>query len=92
MFLDDNQEQIHQSMPEGSKQEYLPYGLFATNYDVPDDTPIVALSDIHADMDALIIAFRDCAKVITKNNIATELDTELKKIIQTNQIDVNICN
>ena len=29
--------------------------------------PIIALSDIHADIDALIIALRDCAQVIKKN-------------------------
>jgi len=40
--------------------------LFTTYMNIPSDTPIVALSDIHADIDALIICLRDCAKVIRK--------------------------
>lgn len=40
--------------------------LFETKMSVLSDTPIYALSDIHADIDALIIALRDCAKVIRK--------------------------
>lgn len=61
--------------------------LFKTNYSVPDDTPIIALSDIHADMDALIITFRDCAKIIAKNKIATELDIKMKKSISAKRFD-----
>ena len=30
--------------------EYLPHGLFTTSYDVPKDTPIVALLGIRADI------------------------------------------
>ena len=40
---------------------------FSTIMRVPDDANIFALSDIHADIDALIISLRDCAKVIRKN-------------------------
>jgi hypothetical protein len=38
-----------------------------TKLTIPEEWPIIALSDIHADIDALIIALRDCAKVIIKN-------------------------
>jgi hypothetical protein len=40
--------------------------LFQTKIKVSPDTPIIALSDIHADIDFLIIALRDCAQVIRK--------------------------
>lgn len=40
--------------------------LFETKITVSSDTPIIALSDIHADIDSLIIALRDCAQVIKK--------------------------
>jgi hypothetical protein len=55
--------------------------LFFTNYQVPIITPIFALSDIHADIDCLIIALRDCAKVIKKNSIMKKIDDEMKKIV-----------
>jgi hypothetical protein len=41
--------------------------MLTTKLTIPAECPIIALSDIHADIDALIIALRDCAKVITKN-------------------------
>jgi len=41
--------------------------MLETKLTIPKECPIIALSDIHADIDALIIALRDCAKVITKN-------------------------
>lgn len=37
---------------------------FTTKIVVPKDTPIIALSDIHSDIDSLIISLRDYAKVI----------------------------
>jgi hypothetical protein len=37
-----------------------------TFINVPENTPIFTFSDIHADIHALIIALRDCAKVIRK--------------------------
>lgn len=40
--------------------------MFETKIVIPHNTPIYALSDIHADIDALIIALRDCAHVIKK--------------------------
>jgi hypothetical protein len=40
--------------------------MFQTKIVIPHNTPIYALSDIHADIDALIIALRDCAHVIKK--------------------------
>jgi hypothetical protein len=63
--------------------------LFRTNYTVPADTPIVALSDIHADIDGLIITLRDCAKVIKKNEIAESIDINMHDDINANIIDVN---
>ena len=47
---------------------YTNTNLFITKLNVPQDTRIIALSDIHSDIDALIIALRDCAKVIKSNN------------------------
>jgi len=47
--------------------------------DITHDGPIIALSDIHGDIHAFIIALRDCAKVISKNNYNPKiLDTELE--------------
>ena len=43
--------------------------LFKTELMIPLDTPIISLSDIHGDIDALIIALRDCAKVIKSKNM-----------------------
>ena len=41
-----------------------------SDLDIDPATRIISLSDIHGDIDALIIALRDCAKVIkSKNNI-----------------------
>jgi hypothetical protein len=47
-----------------SKISAISLPLFQTDMTVPDDTRIITLSDIHGDLDALIIALRDCAKVI----------------------------
>ena len=41
--------------------------------DITHEGPIYALSDVHTDIHAFIIALRDCAKVITKNR-SIELD------------------
>jgi hypothetical protein len=41
--------------------------MLTTKITIPEEYPIIALSDIHADIDALIIALRDCAKVITRD-------------------------
>ena len=46
---------------------------FKTVIDVPVGTRIIALSDLHGDLDALLIAFRDCAKVIKCNLTPEEL-------------------
>ena len=46
---------------------------FKTVIDVPIGTRIIALSDLHGDLDALLIAFRDCAKVIKCNLTLEEL-------------------
>ena len=46
---------------------------FDTVIDVPIGTRIIALSDLHGDLDALLIAFRDCAKVIKCNLTLEEL-------------------
>ena len=50
--------------------------LFNTEINVPLDTRIIALSDIHGDIDALIIALRDCAKVIKSNNNIPDLSIQ----------------
>ena len=68
--------------------------LFKTELMIPLDTPIISLSDIHGDIDALIIALRDCAKVIkSKNNIPdlsiqgnNNRDIELDKLLK---LDLN---
>lgn len=46
---------------------------FKTVIDVPLGTRIIALSDLHGDLDALLIALRDCAKVIKCNLTPEEL-------------------
>ena len=40
---------------------------FNTIIEVPVGTRIIALSDLHGDLDALLIAIRDCAIVIKCN-------------------------
>ena len=55
---------------------------FTTMMNVSPDTRIIALSDIHGDIDALIIALRDCAKVISHPN-----PDILKKLLY---LDLNI--
>ena len=42
------------------------YEPFKTEMIVEENRRIIALSDIHADIQALIICLRDCAKVIRK--------------------------
>ena len=61
--------------------------LFRTEMNISQDTPIIALSDIHGDIDALIIALRDCAKIIKSNNTnINKRDIELDKILN---LDLN---
>lgn len=55
-------------------------------------TRIIALSDIHGDIHALIIALRDCAQVIKKKNGSnltnpSELDRETEELLE---MDLNI--
>lgn len=40
--------------------------VYETKIKLSKDTPIIALSDIHSDIDSLIICLRDCAQVIKK--------------------------
>jgi hypothetical protein len=70
--------------------------LFQTKITVEPDTPIIALSDIHADIDSLIIALRDCAQVIkkkTNQNVikpdGTESEPQLK-LDDTKRTEENI--
>ncbi len=70
--------------------------LFQTKITVEPDTPIIALSDIHADIDSLIIALRDCAQVIkkkTNQNVikpdGTEFEPQLT-LDQTRRTEENI--
>lgn len=67
----------------------LPHGLFATNYSVPKNTPIITFSDIHADTDGLIISLRDCGKVIKKKKITEIINNELIKSINEDQINLS---
>jgi hypothetical protein len=61
--------------------------------DIDSSTRIISFSDIHGDMDALIIALRDCAKVIRPtrnipapgNNIR---DPELNTLLKLNLLDL----
>ena len=46
---------------------------FKTVIDVPIGTRIIALSDLHGDLDALLISLRDCSKVIKCNLTPEEL-------------------
>jgi hypothetical protein len=43
--------------------------MFTTRLEISKGTRIIALSDIHGDIDALIIALRDCASVMSKDSI-----------------------
>ena len=67
-----------------------------TYIEVPINTRIISFSDIHADINSLIIALRDCAEVIRKkightfDNLITydpELDNILNKILDPNTND-----
>jgi len=72
---------------------------FTTKMTVDKDRRIIALSDIHADIHAFIIALRDCAKVIRKkdgfnfeqNKIDEDLEINLNKNIwdTTYMLDLN---
>ena len=42
---------------------------------VSDNTRILSLSDIHGDIHSLIIAFRDCGEVISKENFITWINS-----------------
>ena len=63
---------------------------FNTEIIINPNTKIIALSDIHADMDAFIIALEDCGQVI-KNNIIGELShpsfNNLKRLSENNISD-----
>ena len=74
------------------KMNFLPEtesNFYKTCIIVSDDTKIIALSDIHADIHSLIISLRDCAQVIRKkphvpfdqNTIDPELETFLNVIL-----------
>ena len=54
---------------------------YVTDISLNPNQRIIALSDIHADIHALIIALRDCAKVITSIGSFEELN---------NKLDINI--
>ena len=63
--------------------------VWQTNIYDPNITRIIALSDIHGDIHALIIALRDCAQVIKKKNGYTltnssELDLETEELLEMN--------
>ena len=66
---------------------------FETNMIVADDRRIIALSDIHADINALIICLRDCAMVIKKkpgfNYVQTEEDADLQTLLKMDIHDEN---
>ena len=59
---------------------------FKFELDIEPSTRIISLSDIHGDIDALIIALRDCAKVIESNSnlpndITNARDPELDRLL-----------
>ena len=51
--------------------------IYNSDIRVNSDKRIVVFSDIHADFHALLIALRDCAKVIRKKNIIDDLEYQL---------------
>ena len=63
--------------------------MFTTRLAVSEKTRIIALSDIHGDIDALIIALRDCASVISKNS--THEPEAGKYILDTLNLDLERC-
>jgi hypothetical protein len=61
--------------------------------DIDPSTRIISLSDIHGDIDALIIALRDCAKVIKpRSNIPNigdnRQDPELERLLNLNLLTI----
>jgi hypothetical protein len=73
--------EVQQIIPEIFPSGLPMSGLFFdySELNIPADTRIIALSDIHGDIDALIIALRDCAKVIQpRSNIPSELNQTVK--------------
>ena len=76
----------------------IPYNLkgsaINTVIKVPSSTKIISFSDVHGDIDALIIALRDCAKVITKDmkyykniDVIKYTDTDSETNIRKNNND-----
>ena len=61
--------------------------MFSTKLTISERTRIIALSDIHGDIDALIIALRDCASVISKHSI-NDIDSR-EYILETLNLDLN---
>ena len=62
---------------------------WSTNIMDPKINRIIALSDIHGDMHALIVAFRDCAQIIRKkpdhiNPNPEQLDLETEGLLELN--------
>lgn len=61
---------------------------FKTEMIVDDNRRIIALSDVHVDIFALIVCLRDCAKVIRKkdgfNFDQNKLDSELEVLLRKN--------
>ena len=74
---------------------------YITNINNPDIQKVIALSDIHGDIQAFIIALRDCAKVIKKKrcfnftndiydyNLEEELNKDLNDFHLNYQNDLN---
>jgi hypothetical protein len=59
---------------------------YSTFIRVSEETRIIALSDIHADIHSLIISLRDCAEVIRKKpghpvNLSENIDPELEHLL-----------
>ena len=65
--------------------------VWTTNIYDPSITRIIAFSDIHSDIHALIIALRDCARVIRKKDCSNpiKLDIETEKLLE---MDLNVDN
>lgn len=84
------EQQARKNQEELEEMGYL-FEPFETNMIVEPDRRIVSLSDLHADLEAFIIALRDCAKVIRKQseytfNPKTHQDIDLMELLE---LDIN---
>jgi hypothetical protein len=60
----------------------------ATIKEIDNSIPIFALSDIHADIDSLIIVLRDCAKVIKYKTLPVSTMSEQENLFKMLQLNI----